>query len=74
MNKVTESDSHYDSLEKMSTEDLLYNINSEDNKVASIVNREISKICKEFYRSAFSNISCGKNTSYESTILLLCWS
>ena len=46
MNKVTESDSHYDSLEKMSTEDLLYNINSEDNKVASIVNREISKICK----------------------------
>jgi len=44
MNKVTESDSHYDSLEKMSTEDLLYNINSEDNKVASIVKREIPKI------------------------------
>ena len=46
MNKVTESDSHYDSLEKMSTEDLLYNINSEDNKVASIVKREIPKISK----------------------------
>ncbi|MFL2573398.1 MAG: N-acetylmuramic acid 6-phosphate etherase [Flavobacteriales bacterium] len=44
MNKVTEADSHYNSLEEMSTADLLYNINKEDNKVANIVKDEIFKI------------------------------
>ena len=46
MNKVTESDSHYDSLEEMSTEDLLYNINSEDSKVASAVKNKINIITR----------------------------
>ena len=44
MNKVTEAESHYNSLEEMSTADLLYNINKEDNKVANIVKDEIFKI------------------------------
>ena len=44
MNKVTEADSHYNSLEEMSTADLLYNINKEDNKVANIVKDEIFKM------------------------------
>ena len=34
MNKTTESDSHYNGLEDMSVEDILYNINSEDAKVS----------------------------------------
>ena len=34
MNKTTESDSNYDSLEGMSTSDLLKNINIEDKTVA----------------------------------------
>ena len=44
MNKVTEADSHYDSLEQMSTVDLLHNINKEDEKVASIVKQQIPSI------------------------------
>ena len=43
MNKVTEADSHYDSLEQMSTADLLYNINKEDEKV-TIVKEQIPSI------------------------------
>ena len=46
MNKVTESDSHYDSLEHMSIKELLQNINNEDEKVAIIVKKEIPKISK----------------------------
>jgi len=44
MNKVTEADSHYDSLEQMSTVDLLHNINNEDEKVAGIVKQQIPSI------------------------------
>ena len=44
MNKVTEADSHYDSLEQMSTVDLLHNINNEDEKVARIVKEKIPSI------------------------------
>ena len=44
MNKVTEADSHYDSLEQMSTVDLLHNINNEDEKVAKIVKEQIPSI------------------------------
>ena len=44
MNKVTEADSHYDSLEQMSTVDLLHNINKEDEKVAFIVKQQIPDI------------------------------
>ena len=44
MNKVTEADSHYDSLEQMSTVDLLHNINNEDEKVARIVKQQIPSI------------------------------
>jgi N-acetylmuramic acid 6-phosphate etherase len=44
MNKITESDSHYNSLEKMSTEELLNNINKEDNTVPSIIKGSIKEI------------------------------
>ena len=44
MNKVTEADSHYDSLEQMSSVDLLHNINNEDEKVARIVKQQIPSI------------------------------
>jgi len=44
MNKVTEADSHYDSLEQMSTVDLLHNINNEDEKVARIIKQQIPSI------------------------------
>ena len=44
MNKVTEADSHYDSLEQMSTVDLLHNINKEDEKVAFIIKQQIPSI------------------------------
>ena len=44
MTKVTESDSHYDFLESMTTNDLLININNEDKKVAYIVEKQISNI------------------------------
>jgi len=44
MHKVTEADSHYDSLEQMSTVDLLHNINNEDKKVSSIVKQQIPSV------------------------------
>ena len=46
MNKTTESDSFYDSLEKMSTIELLININKEDKTVAQTVAGQISEIEK----------------------------
>ena len=46
MNKTTESDSFYDSLEKMSIIELLININKEDKTVAQIVAGQISEIEK----------------------------
>lgn len=44
MSKVTESDSYYHSLEEMSTEDLLININKEDQKVPFFIEKVIPKI------------------------------
>ena len=46
MNKTTESDSYYDSLEKMSIRDLLTNINKEDKTVAQRVAEQIPQIKK----------------------------
>ena len=46
MNKTTESDSYYDSLEQMSTANLLANINKEDKMVALIVEKQIPQIEK----------------------------
>ena len=44
MKKITESDSHYNSLEKMSTDELLLNINKEDNTVPSIIKDSIPQV------------------------------
>ena len=44
--KTTESDSHYDALEKMSVKDLLTNINSEDKTVAKTIEGLIPAIEK----------------------------
>ena len=44
MTKITESDSIYSHLEKMSTNDLLKNINNEDQTVAKSVKKIIPKI------------------------------
>jgi len=46
MKKITESDSRYDHLEKMTVKNLLLNINKEDKKVALAVAKEIPKIEK----------------------------
>ncbi len=46
MKKITESNSNYDELEKMSVLDLLKNINKEDKTVASIVEKQIPSIEK----------------------------
>ena len=46
MNKTTEFDSYYDSLEQMSTADLLQNINKEDKTVANTVEKQIPQIEK----------------------------
>ena len=46
MNKTTESDSFYDSLEQMSISDLLININKEDKTVAHSIEKQIPQIEK----------------------------
>ena len=46
MNKITESDSNYDSLEGMSTSELLKNINREDKTVAHSIEKQIPQIEK----------------------------
>ncbi|MDG1426547.1 MAG: N-acetylmuramic acid 6-phosphate etherase [Flavobacteriales bacterium] len=46
MKRITESDSNYDELEKMSLSDLLSNINLEDKTVAYSVNKQIPQIQK----------------------------
>lgn len=46
MKKVTESDSHYNHLETLSTQELLEGINREDQTVALAVRKEISNIGK----------------------------
>ena len=44
MSKITESDSHYDALEQMSTDELLISINKEDSTVSTAVKNVIPKI------------------------------
>ena len=63
MNKVTESDSHYDSLEHMSIKELLQNINNEDEKVALIVKKEIPKI-SELIEAVFNKLNSGGRLFY----------
>ena len=63
MNKVTESDSHYDSLEHMSIKELLQNINNEDEKVALIVKKEIPKISK-LIEAVFNKLNSGGRLFY----------
>ena len=46
MNRITESDSNYDELEKMTVLDLLKNINKEDAIVADLVKKKIPQIEK----------------------------
>ena len=46
MQSTTESNSNYDNLERMSTQDLLFNINEEDKKVPFIIENSIHKISK----------------------------
>lgn len=46
MQSTTESNSNYDNLERMSTHDLLLNINKEDKKVPIIIENSIHKISK----------------------------
>lgn len=46
MQRITELDSNYDDLEKMSVSDLLNNINKEDQTVALSVRKELTKIEK----------------------------
>src|ERR1051326_1562078 len=46
INKITESDSYYDHLEKMSVRALLRNINREDRKVHAAIEKVIPKIEK----------------------------
>ena len=44
MSKITESDSHYDALEQMSTDELLVSINKEDSTVSTAVKNIIPNI------------------------------
>ena len=44
MSKITESDSHYDALEQMSTDELLVSINKEDSTVSTAVKNVIPNI------------------------------
>lgn len=63
MQKITESSSLYDSLEKMSTRDLLENINREDQKVALAVQAVIPQI-EAFVDLAVERISLGGRLFY----------
>jgi N-acetylmuramic acid 6-phosphate etherase len=64
MNKpLTEQDSNYDGLDKMSTENLLRNINSEDQTVALAVESEISAI-ESLVEAVFSRMKNGGRLFY----------
>ncbi|KAB1065920.1 N-acetylmuramic acid 6-phosphate etherase [Salibacter halophilus] len=60
MSKTTESTSHYDHLEKMSTRDLLVNMNREDEKVAASVRAKIPQIEKLVDQIADRMLSGGR--------------
>lgn len=63
MQKVTESESHYQGLENMSTLELLTNINREDAKVHAAVNAEIPNI-EAFVNEAFLRLKEGGRLFY----------
>ncbi len=64
MNKpLTEQDSNYDGLDKMSTENLLRNINSEEQTVALAVESEISAI-ESLVEAVFSRMKNGGRLFY----------
>ncbi|MFM7078444.1 MAG: N-acetylmuramic acid 6-phosphate etherase, partial [Bacteroidota bacterium] len=61
--RVTESDSQYDSLERMSTEELLRNINREDQTVAHAVQHQIPQIVR-LADSVFERMQAGGRLFY----------
>lgn len=63
MRKTTESNSLYDKLENMSTEELLTNINQEDQKVALAVEAEIPNIVA-FIEACFQRMQKGGRLFY----------
>lgn len=63
MKKVTESSSKYDHLEKMSTSELLVNINNEDKTVAFAVEKEIPSITA-FVDACFERMKKGGRLFY----------
>ena len=63
MQKITENESLYDNLEKMSTHDLLSNINQEDAKVHLAVQQEIPNI-EKFIDEAFLRLQQGGRLFY----------
>ena len=63
MQKTTESDSNYDALEKMSTADLLKNINKEDKTVAHSVDNQIPQI-EKLVNSIVSKMKLGGRLFY----------
>jgi N-acetylmuramic acid 6-phosphate etherase len=63
MKRITESDSNYDELEKMSLSDLLSNINLEDKTVANSVNKQIPQI-QRLVRVIVENMKLGGRLFY----------
>jgi N-acetylmuramic acid 6-phosphate etherase len=63
MKKLTESSSKYDNLEKMSTHDLLVNINKEDQTVALTVQHEIGAI-EQFVDACYERMRKGGRLFY----------
>ncbi|MFM7300737.1 MAG: N-acetylmuramic acid 6-phosphate etherase, partial [Crocinitomicaceae bacterium] len=58
MNRETEKSSNYNDLERMSTLELLTNINREDQTVALAVSNEIPRM-EAFVNSAFEKMQVG---------------
>ena len=63
MKKITESDSNYNGLEKMSVLDILKNINKEDKKVADLVSIQIPEI-EKLVNKIVSQINLGGRLFY----------
>lgn len=63
MKKTTEASSYYDSLEKMSTIDLLTNINNEDKTVPLAIEKELNNI-EAFVNAAYERMSIGGRLFY----------
>ncbi len=63
MHKSTELDSHYESLDKMSTLELITNINKEDKQVPLIIEKNLSKI-EQLIDVVFSKINKGGRLFY----------